>query len=225
MVGVGDSIGSENAANLFQTIRADGVIVKPDVPIVPLDSMYVQDAQQLDTPMVASTYTDHAGMKAAYVFAYKRGKNTKIHFDAAELGLSGKVYVYNYLTHSGTIVAAGEQFTADIKDVAYYIVAPVAKSGIAFLGDAGKFVSLGKKRILTLSDDGQVQASIAFAKSETSVTIYGYAPSLPIVLATKGSVGAVEYNPLTHLFRYPVFPAADGSAQMKISTNQIGNTN
>src|SRR5207302_8156464 len=47
IVGVGDPIGAESKANLLQTIRGDGVIVKPDVPIVPVDAMYIQDAQAL----------------------------------------------------------------------------------------------------------------------------------------------------------------------------------
>ncbi|MFE7976482.1 hypothetical protein [Streptomyces shenzhenensis] len=36
-------------------------------------------------------------------------------------------------------------------------------SGIAFLGDAGKFVSHGDKRIAHLRDDGKVHATVAFA--------------------------------------------------------------
>jgi hypothetical protein len=36
IVGVGDPIGSESATNLFQTIRADGVIVKPESQLCPL---------------------------------------------------------------------------------------------------------------------------------------------------------------------------------------------
>jgi ubiquinol-cytochrome c reductase iron-sulfur subunit len=43
-----------------------------------------------------------------------------------------------------------------LDDRGYYIVAPVGPSGIAFLGDAGQFVSLGRKRIASLKDDGAV---------------------------------------------------------------------
>lgn len=43
MVGVGDALGTENTVNLLQTVRPDGVIVKPDAPIVPIDSMYQVD--------------------------------------------------------------------------------------------------------------------------------------------------------------------------------------
>ena len=106
-VGVGDPIGAESPPNLLQTIRADGVIVKPDEPIVPVDAMYIQDAQATNQPMVASTYTDFgSGMKALYVFAYARATNTPAtaSFTPASLGLTGSVYVYNYFTGTGTIL-------------------------------------------------------------------------------------------------------------------------
>ncbi|MCL5670744.1 MAG: hypothetical protein M1423_05525, partial [Acidobacteria bacterium] len=40
-VGTGDALGAENRDNILKAVRADGVIVKPDVPITPLDRMYV----------------------------------------------------------------------------------------------------------------------------------------------------------------------------------------
>ena len=39
-------MGAENKANLFQAVRADGVIVKPDASIVPLDRSYIADAEK-----------------------------------------------------------------------------------------------------------------------------------------------------------------------------------
>ena len=40
------------------------------------------------------------------------------------------------------------------------IVAPVGPSGIAFLGDAARFVSLGRTRIPEVSDDSVLRASV-----------------------------------------------------------------
>jgi hypothetical protein len=148
-VGVGDPIGAESKANLFQTVRADGMIVKPDVPIVPIDAMYAQDAQ--------------AG--------------------------------------SGS----------------YYVVVPIGQSGISFLGDAGKFVSLGKKRITQVTDNGTVQATITFASGETSLTMQGYSPTTPIIAAGDGSVGSVNYNSASGLFSFAVSPGADGSATVTMA--------
>jgi hypothetical protein len=220
VVGVGDAIGTESATNLLQSIRADGVIVKPDKPIVPVDSSFLQDAQALNTPMVASTYTDFGGgMRALYVFAYARGTNSpaSANFTPDSLGLQGSVYVYNYFTGAGTVVPAGGTFSDTVSSGSYYIVVPVGQSGIAFLGDAGKFVSLGKKRITQLTDMGSVQATVTFAAGETSLTMQGYAPVQPNVTASDGSVGAVTYNSATGLFSYPVSPGADGAATVTMS--------
>jgi hypothetical protein len=72
MVGVGDPLGALSRANLLQAVRPDGIIVKPDAPIVPADAMYLSDARHAGRPMVAWTYTDHVGLRAVYVFAYSR---------------------------------------------------------------------------------------------------------------------------------------------------------
>jgi hypothetical protein len=218
IVGVGDPIGAESKANLFQTIRGDGVIVKPDVPIVPIDTMYAQDAQALKTPMVASTYTDFGeGMKDLYIFAYARGTNTTATFNPTSLGLTGNVFVYNYFTGSGTVVQAGNSFSDTVGSGSYYIVAPVGPSGIGFLGDAGQFVSLGKKRITQLTDNGTVQATIAFARGETALTMHGYSPTAPTISAIDGSISTVNYNSSTDLFSFAVSPGSDGSAIVTIS--------
>ncbi|MFE9454112.1 hypothetical protein [Streptomyces sp. NPDC006739] len=52
----------------------------------------------------------------------------------------------------------------------------------------------------TLSDSGTVNATIAFANNEHSVTVHGYAPSAPPATASDGSVGSVSYSSSTHLF-------------------------
>jgi hypothetical protein len=203
----------------LQTIRTDGVIVKPDAPIVPVDGLCIQDAQATNQPMVASTYNDFGGgMKALYAFAYARGTQTPATASLipVSLGLSGSVYVYNYFTGTGKVLPAGGTFTDTVSSGSYYIVVPIAASGIAFLGDAGKFVSWGKKRISQVTDTGSVQATITFASGEPLLTMHGYAPSKPNVTATDGTVGTVTYNSTTGIFSYPVSPGAGGSATVTI---------
>ena len=217
IVGVGDPIDAESKANLLQSVRADGVIVKPDVPIVPIDQMYVLDALRQDTPMIASTYTDHSGLKALYVFAYKRGNNTSITFNPSSLGLNGAVYVYNYFTGSGRVVEAGAAYSDTVNDASYYIVVPIGQSGIAFLGDTGKFASLGKKRIPQLTDNGTVQATITFAPGEQSVALSGYSLTPPVITASTGTINLITYNISTHLFRFVVTPSDDQSATISIT--------
>lgn len=221
MVGVGDRLGKENKANLMQTIRSDGVIVKPDTSIVPTDETYVGDAQAQGTrpAMVAAAYTYHASMVAAYVFAYSRINHVQqpATFTPATLGISGDAYVYNYFAQNGTVVKAGQSFTGSVKDGSYYVVVPIGRSGIAFLGDEGKFASLGSKRISRLSDDGIVHATVTFAPGEGAVTLHGYAPAKPTISVTSGSAGSVSYNTSTHLFSFSVEAGETHTAVISMS--------
>jgi hypothetical protein len=351
-VGVGDPIGQESQANLMQVVRPDGVIVKPDVPIVPDDQTYLAEAADSTTPpMVASTYTDHDGLRSAYVFAYARqvpppqqiylaqdatlsgplllnanpgyigdgyadyqnayndyvqwtvqepsagtytllfyyanggsgnrplaitvnganvgtlpfaptagwsdwvfqgmvvqldaGQNTiratatgqsggninylgispgqaptvptqVATFSPNHLGVGGAAYVYDYFAAAGTVVPPGGNYSATVTSGSYYVAAPVGPSGIAFLGDAGKFVSLGKKRITSVSDRGTVQATVAFAPGEGAVTLQGYSPTSPRVEAGSGAAGPVTYDPATGIFSVEVSPGPADSATVAV---------
>lgn len=225
-VGVGDRIGSLNGANLFQSVRGDGVIVKPDAPLVPIDQSFVNDAASPDTPtapMVASTYTDFVTSRAAYVFAYNRtADGTTATFTPASLNLAGPVFIYDYFRGSGVVADAADLFSQPLdhctgtKCFAYDIVVPIGPSGIGFLGDVGQFVSLGRKRIAALKDDGTLEATVAFATGESSRTLYGYAASMPVVMAADGTTGDVAYDPETMLFTIEVAPGDDGMAVIDI---------
>ena len=209
MVGVGDQIGAASATNLLQAVRSDGVIVKPDVPIVPLDQTFLDQARGVDTPLVAATYTDFGGMRTSYVYAFAVGTNATASFTPAALGYSGQVFVYDYFQRTGSLVDAAAAYTADLSGGSgYYVVVPPGKSGIAFAGDVDKFVSLGKKRISQLSDDGTLSVAVAFAPGETSVTLHGFAPSQPTASASAGSVGAVSWDVGTKLFTVQVTPSS-----------------
>ncbi|MEO6888104.1 MAG: carbohydrate-binding protein [Ktedonobacteraceae bacterium] len=223
MVGVGDAIGTESKTNLMQTIRPDGVIVKPDTSIVPTDETYIGDAQGLKPAMVAYATTAHTGLNDAYVFAYKRstGPTQTATFNPNELGVVGQAYVYNYFTKTGHLVPTGQNFSDTVGSGSYYVVAPVGQSGIALLGDTSKFVSAGHKRMSHLADNGTIQATVAFANGEGAVTLSGYAPEQPHVSASQGAVGAVSYNPTTHLFSVAVSQGSGNTASITITP---GNT-
>jgi len=352
-VGVGDALGKVNADHLFQVVRTDGVIVKPDVPIVPTDATYVGEAAGKLPAMVASTHVARAtDLTYRYVFAYARefvppqriyqaeeatlsgavvgtdnsgytgrgfadfqhddadyvewtvqapaagtctlqfryanasftdrplavtvngsdphtvsfpstgwwtswgvvgltvtlagGANTvratatgssggnidwlgvtqgtvatgmsqKTSFDLSEVGVTGRAYVYDYYAGTGKLVGAGDSVHATVGNGTYWVIAPVGVSGIAFLGDAGKFVSHGDKRIPHVSDDGSVHATVAFAAGEGPVTLHGYTPHKPTVTATTGSVGAVTYNTSTKLFTVSVTAATTDRAVITIT--------
>jgi hypothetical protein len=123
--------------------------------------------------------------------------------------------VYDVNKQSGRLLTAMQANADTISDTAYYVVAPVGKSGIAFLGEQGKIAPLGNKRISDWSDDGTLSVSVLFASGEASVTLTGYAPSAPVATADTGTVGAVQYDATSKRFTVPV-SAAGSSASLKL---------
>ncbi|HEY3930575.1 MAG TPA: hypothetical protein VGL89_19535, partial [Candidatus Koribacter sp.] len=152
-VGFGDALGHENRSNLLRAVRSDGVIIKPDAPIVPLDRSYLDAAQRKHAPTLAATYTNHSGLRTAYLYAFAPTPADRgpVEFTAADVGLSGGIFVYDVFANRGEPVAAGKTFTSALRadDSAFYIAAPIV-AGTAFLGDENAYVGTGKMRVAIL---------------------------------------------------------------------------
>jgi hypothetical protein len=215
-VGFGDASGDENAANLFQSVRSDGVIVKPDAPILPLDRMYVADARTNTAPILAATWTDHEGLRTAYLFAANRSKTqaVPVSISPGELDLHGPVYVYDYFGGTVQRVEAGSNISTLLGGgaSAYYVVAPVGGSGLAFLGDPHKFASNGRQRIASLQDrPGRLTVAVNFAVGEDSVTLHGACSLAPTASLENGGPLPVHYDPATGHFTLEVAPGPDAA--------------
>jgi hypothetical protein len=120
-------------------------------------------------------------------------------------------------------VAAAQSFqdTLGPDGWACYEVAPVAKSGIAFLGDKGKFVGLGRQRIPAVRESAEgLAATIAFAPGEKAVTLHGYAPFSPAVFVRNGTAAPVSYDPATQYFTVVISPSPAAKAK-RIDGDQI----
>jgi hypothetical protein len=217
-VGIGDQIGKMSRANLLQSVRTDGVIVKPDVPLTPIDASYQSMAHGTDTPQINATYSDFGGLRTTYLFAYTHGGNARVQVRPADAGVNeGLVYVYDYNTRNGQVMEATETIDRQITgDAMYLVLAPLGKSGIAVVGDAGQFVTMGKKRVTSAADDGTVKMTVAFAHGETSRTITGYSPFMPTVLVSEGAVMGVKWDRATRQFHATVTPGSSGTAVLQI---------
>jgi hypothetical protein len=212
MMGVGDAIGSADVASIKRAVRADGVLIKPDVPIVLLDRSIVGEAKGAPDPTIATTYSQHPGGRATYVFGFTDSGTVSMSFTPAELGYTTSVFAYNVNGAAGRVLTPVQANTDSITDTAYYVVAPIGPSGIAFLGEKGKIAPLGKKRIATFSDDGTVAVSVSFGAGEGAITLQGYAPKAPTATAVAGTVGAVTYSATTKLFTVAVTPAGTSAS-------------
>ncbi|HSY96126.1 MAG TPA: hypothetical protein VK793_10940, partial [Steroidobacteraceae bacterium] len=165
MVGNGDRIGAENKENLLRAVRLDGVIVKPDAPLLPIDAMYTSDAAGMlaadvsrpPSPMIASAHTDHGVLRTTYVFVYGRAaEDAKAAFTPAQVGVQRDVYLYDTQARTARRLAASEKFNFDLapNGTAYFVLAPVSRAGVALFGDDGKFVPDGRQRIASIVEQG-----------------------------------------------------------------------
>lgn len=217
-VGVGDAIGEADAKNLMAVVRPDGVIVKPDVPLLPVDDMYASDAADKGTPMVATAVTDFGDLQVQYVFAYPRKlSDTEVTVPLTALGISGSVFAYDWVMHCGQLIPQGGSLRMEFKDGwAYWVLSPVSREGIALLGDTRKIVPLGKGRIPAVRDQGEVVAVVKFAPDESVLTISGYASHRPKLDASSGEIKNVTYNEQTQVFAVQVLPARSNEAEIRV---------
>jgi hypothetical protein len=216
-VGIGDALGNVSGANLLKSVRPDGVIVKPDVPLTPTDDTFVADGQSLDVPMVASTYTDLGGSRAIYLFAYPRGANTSFTVTPSSFGIAGPAWLYRDSLGTGQLIDANGSTTIDVAGGPdYFILMPVGKAGIALLGDKGNFVSMGRKRISAFLDNTRLEAEVQFTATEKTRTLFGYSPKPVAVTSMVGSHGGLAWDPTTQMFTVNVHPDKTGTARVRI---------
>jgi hypothetical protein len=216
-VGIGDALGGIVAANLLKSVRSDGVIVKPDAPLTPVDSIFLNDAQAIDTPMVASTFSGFGQMRTHYIFAYVRATAAQIAIKPADYGIAGAAYLYDYLAGVGYPIAANAALSLTLNSgVGYYVLSAVGRSGIAMLGDHDQFVTMGRKRISRFADEGRISVMVDYAPGETVRTLFGYSPVPVAAAALSGAIEAPQWSASTQIFTIKVHPSSEGTAHVQI---------
>ncbi len=223
-VGVGDALGDTDVANVMAAIRSDGVLIKPDEPLLPLDSMYLQDSQNARKPMVAAARTAFASSGAVYVFAYPRqDSDTGVTVPLTDLELTQPMYAWNWVAHTGQLIPAGGAFSMTFTNGwAYDVLVPVAPDGLGLVGDVSKIATLGRARIAALSNGGQLRATVEFAPDEKEVELIGYAAERPTVAANSGSARLLRYDGQSHAFEIRVSPGPTDQAMIRVSLQHGG---
>lgn len=218
-VGTGDRIGKENKANILKACLPDGALVKPDVPIVPVDQTYLDEVNGSHAPCVAATYTEHHDLRTSYVFAYPRRKGGRtFELRPKDLGQTKRAYVLEFGATVGRFVSSDESVSFPIgkSGFVYAIVAPETKTGIVLLGDLGKFATMGKKRVTDVKDtESGLDVQVSFAEQEASTVLSGVSPVKPTIRSRRGSAGLTSYDPTTGRFEVRVSPSR-GRAELTI---------
>lgn len=218
-VGVGDAIDRVDTKNLLRAARADGVLVKPDSGIRPLDRIYLADAHGETTPMIAVARTRQPAGVISYVFAYSRHQETAAVFTPAELGYRGTVFLYNWRTGGGKLLHAAESYQQPLADGwGYAVAAPVNAAGLALVGDPQMIATAGKTRLTgrVLASTGAIDIALRFAAGETAQSLMLYAAAAPRVRTVTGRLQSQRYDAASHLLYLTLTPDAQRTAQVQV---------
>ncbi len=171
-VGIGDRIGEADIDVIRRTCRADGVLVRPDVPIAAVDRTAFTAPVWSGQPMVASTHSQHEAGRWSYVLTCNVGSDgaqpARVSF--ADLGEdlpeTENLAVYDWRTgHIDVLPRDGGFETPALAraDWDYRVVAPVSANGIAVIGDPALYACAGDARV----------AAVTTGDDETVVTLLG----------------------------------------------------
>ena len=186
-VGLGDRVGRFDPTLAMRTCRADGLLVKPDVPIAATgESMFGRSAFRGEL-LVAECFSDHPAGRWAYVLGLHCNPSDdpvsgEVAFDRlGEASPAGEVVAWDWRARTATRVAAGASWPVSLpkEGWAYLVLAPVLSSGIAVIGDVDLFVPAGDARIEVSEVPGGARVTVKGAGEV--VTITGWAPSAPMV--------------------------------------------
>ena len=174
-VGLGDAIGTTDAEVVRRTCRADGAIVRPDVPIAAVDACFRQQAVARPVPLVAECHTDHDAGRWVHVFCANTYRGEEPVSGTVDLGPawpSASVVAVDMRTGEISHPAAGWDVHLEPGAWTHHVLAP-ALDGIAFFGDLSKHAPVGRARIASIRARGG-GVEVVVAGTEETVTISGW---------------------------------------------------
>jgi hypothetical protein len=193
-VGVGDRVGTADPGLVRRTCRADGVLVRPDVPVAAIDRAVFDAPVWTGELLVGSAHTDHAAGRWGYAVTANVGMEprpnaTRVAF--ADLGddcpASESIALYDWRTSSVEVLPrdGGYDLELDPAGWDYRVLAPVLASGVAVIGDPAAYATAGDTRL------GEVET----AGDESTVTVLGANERVHVVGWSAGPIVARAWAP------------------------------
>jgi hypothetical protein len=216
-VALGDRLGRMDLALALRTCRADGILIKPDVPVAATDASMVGSAAFRSELLVAECFSDHPAGRWAYVVGlHANPEDEPVTGDIAfaDLGASaptGEVVAWDWRARTATRVPADGSWPVTLpkEGWAYLVLTPVLPAGLAVIGDTTKFVTAGDARVeVSATDTG---ARLVLKGAGEMITVTGWAERAP----TAGEL-PVEHDPATGVWTIEVAVPERGWATVEV---------
>jgi hypothetical protein len=197
-VGIGDRIGVADVDLVRRTCRADGVLVRPDVPIAATDRAAFDAPVWTGAPLVASAHSQHSAGRWGYVLACNVGMDKQplaAHVSLSDVGddLPGTDSIALYDWRSGTVdvVARNGGFDVELESAGwdYRIAAPIIADGFAVIGDPALYACAGDRRVADVAIDERGDGVV--------VTLVGVDERALLVGWSRTPVEARSWSPAT----------------------------
>jgi hypothetical protein len=195
-VGIGDAIGEADIGLIRRTCRADGLLVRPDVPIAATDRAFFDAPVWSGELIVGSTHTQHAAGRWGYALTCNVGFDQAVHrarVARADLGSDDadteRVALFEWRTGRVQVLAADGAYEVELDSAGwdYRVLAPVLAGGIAVIGDPALYACAGDARIAEVAvDAGGVTVTVLGAGER--IAIVGWAER-PIAAASWSAAG------------------------------------
>jgi hypothetical protein len=189
-IALGDKVGSQNAEIILQACREDGLLLKPDRPLLPIELMFLSH----NKPFISSTFTINSGNVWHYVLAMKIDDDlaTDVYYTLNDLGINeGKWVYYDYFDKLVIPIEydsklCGYEHYNQLKkagDYHYAVIAPIHSNGIAFVGLRDKFITVPSGVIQSIQEiaDGLVIKGTYCLNKDFSVVFYSEHPPKSIL--------------------------------------------
>ncbi len=197
-VGIGDRTGTINKEIVGMICDEDGVLVKPDFPMVPTESMYSRDPKTGPVSLTGSTFTDHGGLRWHYIFAINANRDragVEFSITPGDLSLSGDYVFYDFRRGKASGFNAGiKTGLPGYADYEYLIAAPAGPGGHALIGDAGKFAAASRERFLDVRyTDDTITATLNGPEGTTTrLLVYSRTAPRRVCIEPSGDAAAVN---------------------------------
>jgi hypothetical protein len=193
-VGIGDRIGEADPALIRRTCRADGVLVRPDVPVAATDAAAFDAPVWTGETIVASTHTQHEAGRWSYIVCGNVGMNKEpcsARVELAALGDDGpdtaEVALFEWRTGRVEVMASTGKYDVALEPAGwdFRVAAPVLPGRVAIIGDPALYACAGDTRI----------AAVVEREGEIAVTVLGAGERITIAGWSAAPIGAHAWTP------------------------------
>ena len=193
-VGVGDRVGEADVDLIRRTCRADGVLVRPDVPVAAIDGAWFGAPVWSGEMLVGSAHTQHSAGRWGYVITCNVGMDQQpgtATVRPAALGEdrpgTDRVACFDWRTRRVEVMPASGAYDVALEPAGwdYRVVAPVLPGGIAVIGDPALYATVGDTRV----------ADVVVAEDGIVVTVLGAGERVRVAGWSERPISASAWSP------------------------------